>query len=508
MTQKDYDIIIIGSGIGGTASGALLQNAGFDTLILERLPEVGGACSSYRKEGFLIDKAVHFFSGGMKSRFGKILRKTGLAKKDGDGNLVSDYLEFVAPLYPSIKFKGKQGFTEMGASKFMSGKKKNKKPKKDEKIDDDNETFSTEKTGFSKKEKQEYLMVIANMLSMSRRKKKKLEESKTDLKSWVNSLTDNKKVHDFVAVMCGTFFTIPPRMAIASEYIICLQETVGLNDTGYPKGGCVAIPNAFIGALEHHGGEIKVNKKVDKIIVEDGVATGVEADDENIYADIIISNADIRKTVNQLVGPKHFDKEYIETVNNLIPSYSAITFKFALEKPIKEIGDKPVIQLTQTEITNLKTFKPEPGEKIPKTPGYLMPVLSNMDPSLAPKGKQLIIVGTSVPPLKRVSNWKKWMDAYYDDIIEFFPKLETYAQFVDRTTPKDIIYYTGKASGAVEGTALTPDQSGKYRISSELPIKNLFCVGDTAGTDTHGVGTQLAADSAIKLAKIIQNKYK
>jgi prolycopene isomerase len=498
--SNDYDIIIIGSGIGGTASGALLQHAGFKTLVLERLTEIGGACSSYKKEGFTIDKAVHFFSGGMKSRFGKILKKVELANKDDKGNLVSNYLEFVSPLFPSLKFKGKSGFTEMGVSSFMNTKKKQESTKKED-------DFTAEKTGFDKKEREEYLTVIASMLSMSRKKIRKLEEENVDLKSWVNSITDNKKVHDFVAVMCGTFFTIPPRMASASEYIICLQETVTQNDTCYPKGGCIAIASAFVEAMKHYGGEIKVNSKVSKIIVEDGIAKGVEVEGENIFSDIVISNLGIKETVNNLVGQKYFSNEYLEKVNELIPSYSAITFKFALEKPIEEIEDRPVIQLTQTQITNLKTFKPEPGEKIPKTPGYLMPVLSNMDSKLSPKGKQLIIIGTSVPPLHRVKDWNKWMDAYYDDILEFFPKLETNAQFVDRTTPKDVIYYTGKASGAVEGTALTPEQSGKSRISSELPIENLYVVGDTAGINTHGVGTQLAADSAIKLSKLIIERY-
>jgi phytoene dehydrogenase-like protein len=137
---------------------------------------------------------------------------------------------------------------------------------------------------------------------------------------------------------------------------------------------------------------------------------------------------------------------------------------------------------------------------------YLMPIPSNMDPQLAPPGKQLIIVGTAAPPF--VKNWKRWTDIYYQDILSFYPELEDLAEFVDTTTPLDIVKYIGKEGGPVEGTALTPSQSGKNRISSELPIEGLYVVGDTAGTDTHGVGTQLAADSALKGADLILMKYK
>ena len=72
--------------------------------------------------------------------------------------------------------------------------------------------------------------------------------------------------------------------------------------------------------------------------------------------------------------------------------------------------------------------------------------------------------------------------------------------FLDISTPLVIESWIGKKGGPVEGTALTPEQSGPFRISSVLPITNLYGVGDTCGTDTHGIGTQNAADSGIKLA--------
>jgi len=106
VNLTDYDAIIIGSGIGGTATAALLAHSGLKTLVLEQNNRIGGACSSYIKEGFTIDVACHFFSQCMKGRVGKILKKIGLAKKNEKGVLESDYLKFKAPLMPSIKFKG------------------------------------------------------------------------------------------------------------------------------------------------------------------------------------------------------------------------------------------------------------------------------------------------------------------------------------------------------------------------------------------------------------------
>ncbi|MHA1146489.1 MAG: phytoene desaturase family protein, partial [Candidatus Helarchaeota archaeon] len=469
---------------------------GFKTLLLERNARIGGACSSYVKEGFTIDVACHFFSHGLKGRFGKALRQMGLMSKNERGEWTSEYLQFRAPLYPAIKFKGKDGFTQMGMNQFMGGDQKKAKSKASKET-------KGELGGFEKNDQQDFMKVLGNMLSMSKRDIKKLAERNIDVRSWVNEITTNRKVHDFVAVMVGTFFTIPPRLASASEYIICLQETVFKNDTGYPIGGSIAIPMAFIRAMKKFGGELRTETEAEKIVVENDAVKGVQVNGELVSAPIVISNAGIKRTVSALVGEKYFEKEYAARIKNLMPSYSSIAFKFALKKPIDEIGDKPVLQLTQTEIGYLKGFKAEEGEKRPKTPGYLVPVLSNMDPSLAPKGKQLLIVGTSAPPSVKGGDWKRWTDAYMLDICEFYPQLDKkdYVEFMDITTPKEITQYIGKAGGPVEGTALTPEQSGKNRPSSILPIKGLFVVGDTAGIDTHGVGTGLAADSALKLCK-------
>jgi len=74
---------------------------------------------------------------------------------------------------------------------------------------------------------------------------------------------------------------------------------------------------------------------------------------------------------------------------------------------------------------------------------------------------------------------------------------------VDISYPKDIVAATGKLSGPVEGLGLTPDQTGKNKPSSVLPIEGLYAVGDTCGKNSHGVGIQPAAASGINCADAI-----
>ncbi|MFQ5900933.1 MAG: phytoene desaturase family protein, partial [Thermodesulfobacteriota bacterium] len=61
--MKDFDVIVIGSGIGGLICAGLLVSKGVKVLILEKNPTPGGYLSSFSRRGFVFDSAVDCFSG-------------------------------------------------------------------------------------------------------------------------------------------------------------------------------------------------------------------------------------------------------------------------------------------------------------------------------------------------------------------------------------------------------------------------------------------------------------
>ena len=46
-----HDVVVVGSGIGGSTAAALFAKAGLRTLLVEKNPRVGGSCSYYEKRG-------------------------------------------------------------------------------------------------------------------------------------------------------------------------------------------------------------------------------------------------------------------------------------------------------------------------------------------------------------------------------------------------------------------------------------------------------------------------
>ncbi len=75
-----YDVIIIGSGIGGLVCGCYLAKAGLKVLIIEKNDKVGGYCTSFNREGFVFDAGFHCLgSCGEKGYFRKIINDLELS---------------------------------------------------------------------------------------------------------------------------------------------------------------------------------------------------------------------------------------------------------------------------------------------------------------------------------------------------------------------------------------------------------------------------------------------
>jgi all-trans-retinol 13,14-reductase len=77
---KNYDAVVIGSGLGGLTAGALLAKAGWSVCLLERNFSLGGAASVYRVGGLTVESSLHQTSDARNPRDVKhhILNELGI----------------------------------------------------------------------------------------------------------------------------------------------------------------------------------------------------------------------------------------------------------------------------------------------------------------------------------------------------------------------------------------------------------------------------------------------
>ena len=82
-TESTKKIIIIGGGVAGLSAGIYGQKNGFETVIYEKNPWVGGACSAWKRNGFTIDNCLHWLTGtNEKSTTRKLWEDLGVLGKD------------------------------------------------------------------------------------------------------------------------------------------------------------------------------------------------------------------------------------------------------------------------------------------------------------------------------------------------------------------------------------------------------------------------------------------
>ena len=53
--MADYDVVVIGAGLGGLSAGALLAKQGRRVLVLEQSQLIGGCCSTFERKGYRFD---------------------------------------------------------------------------------------------------------------------------------------------------------------------------------------------------------------------------------------------------------------------------------------------------------------------------------------------------------------------------------------------------------------------------------------------------------------------
>ncbi|MEW6439826.1 MAG: NAD(P)/FAD-dependent oxidoreductase [bacterium] len=450
--MEKFDTIIIGSGAGGLSIGVLLSHRKprDKVLVLEKNSGIGGRMwGGPGRDGFKSEIGCHMSSTTSRGTIGDILRIAG----------TEDQVQYTYAR-PMTMYKGKLFAFPRGLQGMV--------PERDFR---------------------QLTAMYQEMMSLHPSAVAELDE--VDFCSYVHRFTDNQVLHSILAHLCHIFSVVSYAKTSTGEFLRFLQTEARSRATGYPIGGFVSIANAMAEGIRKAGGVIRTNAKVEKILIEGGVAKGVVAGGKTYLADTIISNADIKHTVRDLIGEQNLDQEYARHIRDLEFSLSVIILRLALDK---KVVDWPYINWVGGDEPIDYHRKLEAG-KVPNNLNLFMPCPSNLDPGMAPAGKQLINALVAGIPID-VQDVDGFKDAMLDTLQDFIPNLKKHLMWVEVTAPRDIDKFVGE-QGAAIGVAQTVTQAGKNRPSIRTPIPNLYICG--AETGGWGEGTELAVESARSL---------
>ena len=279
----------------------------------------------------------------------------------------------------------------------------------------------------------------------------------------------------------------------------------------YPEGGGQAMAGRLVEAIRAYGGEVRTRAQVKRIQVENGRVTGVvlQKTGQKINAPLVISNADLKRTVQGLVGEEHFKSETVERVR---------AFRMTLPLYVVYLGlelDLAALELPNTNYWIWGTYdiegiydQLENGELPDEKLAYLT-VTSIRDPEsqqVAPRGYTNLQVMTLVPREYAVWNVEKGpaeggryhRDAEYrrrkeqlaEQLLEtaeqVIPGLRKHIDWKEAATPVTQERFTRSTGGTSYGIEFATDQMGPMRVGPETDIPGLFLCGASTPSG-HGI---------------------
>jgi phytoene dehydrogenase-like protein len=452
--SDQFDAIVIGSGIGGGGVGALLAHAGWKVLLLERNKLIGGRCISYDRSGCVMDLGWHFYCLGQYGPLQEICNRVGMP--DGiPWNNVSN-----------------RSYIQIGAVQ----KKYSKQSMYEAAAEEERDNFKR---------------LFEAVFSLSDEELDKLWY--VTVEEWVQRFTRDRMANTLIESFVSQYFCVPSNEASAAEFIRAFRAVMQNRATAYPTGGNFSVPIVYIKAIEKFGGVVKTHTPVQKILVEDGAAVGVVTEGGETYrAPVIVSNADLKMTVLDLVGEQHFPKDYVERVKGLTYSCHGLMLRVLCSEKITD--KQVVIYIPDDKSPPCKVTEEMQAGKVPHLIGGCFGSPTNFDPELAPPGKQMITSLHACPPsiADQIDEWREsLMRSFYEVFPEAHGKVEKV--WVD---PPSLIKGMAGETGAIIGIGQTIHQVHEKRPSVVSPLKGLYFSSSEAGG--HGIGTELAATSALE----------
>ena len=477
-----YDVVVIGTGLGGISTAALLARHGLRVLAVERGQGPGGYAHAFRRGPYLFDPAIHVIP---EAEFVRGL--LGYLDVADEAELVE-----VDALY-GVRLPGLDLKLPMGRDEFVEAHAR---------------LFPREAGAFAR-----FFEVFSRVFYEAAQLPMKL--TLTDLGeaaerfptlfryrgATVSQMLDDHLSDErlkAVLTACWSYMGLPP--SELSFLHFCQLLNVIIDGSYYCRGSFQRLVDAFVTALERDGGELLLDTAVTRVVVEDGSARGVVlADGSVIGADVVVSNADPRQTFEDLVGADLLPPRLLGRLRRMRPSLSAFLIFAGSTLDFAALGashDNFLFDHWDHDRTIADVRAGRPG-------GTSVNVPTLVDPDLAPAGEHAVIV-RALAPYDVGEPWRDRKAAYADELLaaceRAYPGFRESLTFWEAATPLVLERYSGNLQGACYGWEISPEQVGSQRASHETPIRGLYLTGHWA---PEGAGSFRTMTSGVNTAQLV-----
>lgn len=456
----EHDVVIIGAGLSGLSTAALLSAAGFDVALLEKNSFVGGYAQSFERGGLRFDPAVHFtLDAGPGGYIPRMLEHLAVA----------DRVDFVATpemyraFYPDRSFDAPAGRAEFLDSMCAAF------PASAAGLSD---LFAVRAATFEQLSALPQKVGTGGLEEAMAAAPLVFEYRLSTLGDVVGSFIDDPKC----AAAFGSFWPyigLPPSDV---SFLLANQmfETMH-RGTYYARGSFGTLADALAEAVIRHGGDIHLEAPVESIGTEgSGVVVRTAAGDR-CSARAVVGAIDARTMLGDLIGWDLLPPKLRKRVDRMSLAPSAIVTFGTLSADPEQLGlasETLVFDSTDHDATWAAIRSGRPG-------GTWISVPTLVDPPAVGQPHRASI--TSLVPAVADGTWADRKEAVSAEILT---DVERYvsgfgAAFtpLDIATPDTLQRYSGNSGGATYGWANSPQQTASKRLSHRLGVPGVYLAG-------------------------------
>jgi phytoene dehydrogenase-like protein len=475
--RADYDAIVIGSGVGGSATAGLLASQGARVLVVEKNRDLGGVLASYRRDGFKIDFGSHLISRGDAGPLGALLRRAGLDRPRFLTHPIPvrsrGMFEITAPAH-------RRGLPQVGLA-------------------------AAHQLGLSRIETARLARMMFQVFTLTEWELRRWDRRTLD--DFIRSHTDHPGAYFLFSFLASIFYVLPPWQLSAGEAIRGLRHVLASYRLSYVEGGMDQLAFALLGLVHAADGDVVTRRRGVAIRSRGGQLVVATGDGAEYRAPIVACNMAPADAIALVDG--ELPDDYRARVAAIRGSGNAHQVKLALRRPLVDegcfIGGVSLSGLTLADLSHDLLHRAvasiEAG-RVSDPLAIYAPVPTNYDPSLAPAGGQLIVASIYGPVCEQPAEpTARWRDHAMAALRQILPGLDDALVFAEFTPIRAIAGWMGKANRGAICNGQWPGQVGRDRLPVTTPIPGLYIVGDGAGG--RGIGTELAAVSAMEAVEAI-----
>ena len=497
--MADYDVVVIGAGNGGLSAGAILSRHGRKVLVLEQSPRVGGCCSTFEKEGYHFDvgasivEVIYPIELAFKLCGTSFQEECDLIPCDPiysyifrDGSRVNYPQSIEETCRVLTDIDARDGRRWMECADFFR-----------ELLKQTIQAFFTSPAN-----------TFGDMIKMLARNPKILKFLPlffTSYQDVIEKFFHNdivKQTMAFQSFYCG----LPPELAPGFIALIPYSEHEGIY---YPRGGMISIPQAFQRVGEKLGMEVRLNTRVDRVMVEKGGARGVVlADGTEITSKVVVSNVNAKKLYLDMIGEDELP---------WLAAYGIKSYEVSMSCPMVYVGIDYVppleahhsLTIGPLELMNEFWYEMFLPGILPPEPFGLICWPTESDSSLAPEGHHVLNIMSLGSYRLKDQDWDDVKPEYIERLLDFhssfsIPGLKDHVKVVDCATPLDFERQLLSPQGAIYGLQMDLPAQAMFRPSAKSKsIKHLYLTG----ASTHPGGGVPSVIASGVIASGLIDKY-